>query len=55
LNKGEDAGRCEPYSFGVLFPAKGIEGYRQVISSHLYLRFKGNCSLAGRALSNTGE
>jgi len=29
--------------------------YRQVISSCLYVRLKATCSLAGRALLNTGE
>jgi len=28
---------------------------RQIISSRLYVRFKGTCSLPGRALLNTGE
>ena len=42
-------------SFYVLFPAKGVVSYRQVISSRLYVRLKGPCSLASRALLNTGE
>jgi len=29
--------------------------YRQIISRRLYIRFKRTCSLAGRALLNTGE
>jgi len=28
---------------------------RQIISSRRYVRFKGTCSLPGRALLNTGE
>jgi len=42
-------------SFYVLFPAKGIMSYRQIISIRLYVRLKGIYSLAGRALLNTGE
>jgi len=42
-------------SFYILFPAKGIVSYRQIISSCLYVRLKGTCSLVGQALSNTGE
>jgi len=42
-------------SFYILFPRKGIVGYRQIISSSLHVLLKGTCSLAGRALSNTGE
>jgi len=33
----------------------GNPGYRQIISSRLYVRFKGTCLLAGRALLNIGE
>jgi len=29
--------------------------YRQIISSSLYVRLKGTCLLAGRALLDTGE
>jgi len=39
-------------SFCILFPAKGIANY---ISSRHYVHFKGTCSLAGRALLNTGK
>jgi len=42
-------------SFYILFIAKGIVNYRQIISSNHYVRLKGTCSLADRALSNTGE
>ena len=38
-----------------LFPAKGIVDYRQIVSNRLYVLLKGTCSLADRALSNTGE
>jgi len=31
-----------------------IMSHRQTISSCLYVRLKGTCSLAGRALANTG-
>jgi len=45
----------EPYysrnNFYIVFPAVGIVSYKQIISRHLFAR----CSLAGRALSNTGE
>jgi len=44
-----------PSRQNILFPAKGIVGYRQIISSRLYVLLKETCSLAGRALSNTGE
>jgi len=46
----------EPYQKQLLhhIPAKCM-GYVQIISSRLYVRLKGTCSLAGRALSNTGE
>jgi len=30
----------------ILFPAKGIVSYTQIISSRLYIRLKGTCSLA---------
>jgi len=40
-------------SFYILFPAKGIMSCRQVISSRLYIRLKGTCSLAIRELLNT--
>ena len=39
-------------SFYILFHAKGIVSYRQIISSRLYVRLRGTCSLAGRALVN---
>jgi len=39
----------------IFFPTKGIMRNRQIISSHLYVRFKGTCSLTIRALLNTGE
>jgi len=38
-------------SFCILFLAKGIMSYRQIISSHLYVHLKGTCSVAGQALS----
>jgi len=38
--------------FYILFPAKGIVGYREIISSRLYICLKGTCSLAGWALLN---
>jgi len=41
--------------FYILVPAKGVASYRQTISSHLCVYLKGTCSLAGLALSNTGE
>jgi len=34
-------------SFYVLFPAKGMMGYRQTISSCLYDRLKGTCLIDG--------
>jgi len=43
------------HSFYILFLAKGIASYGQVIPSHLYVRLKGTCSLASQALLNTGE
>jgi len=39
----------------MLFSVKGMMSCRQIISSHFYVRLKGTCSLASRALSNTGE
>jgi len=42
-------------NFYILFPVKGIVSYRQIISIRLYVRLNGTCSLAGRAVSNTGE
>jgi len=42
-------------SFYILFPAKCIVNYRELISSRLYVRLKGACSFAGRALLNTGQ
>jgi len=42
-------------SFYILFPARGIMSYKQIISGRLYVRLKGTCSLAGQALINTGE
>jgi len=39
----------------MLFPAKGIMHYRQIISSRLYVRLTQIGSLASRALLNTGE
>jgi len=42
-------------SFYILFPANSIVSYRQITSSCVYVRLKGNCSLAGRELLNTGE
>jgi len=42
-------------SFDILFSAKGILSYGEIISSRLYVRLKGTCSLASRALLNTGE
>jgi len=41
--------------FYILFPAKGDISFRQIISSRLYVCLKGTCSLASRALLNTGE
>jgi len=42
-------------SFFILFPAEYIVSYRQIISSRLYVRLKGTCSLVSRALlNNTG-
>ena len=38
-----------------LFPVKGVVSYRQIISSRLYNRSKGTCSLASRTLLNIGE
>jgi len=38
-----------------LFPAKGIVGHRRIIFSCLYVRPNKTCSLASRALLNTGE
>jgi len=32
------------YHFYILFPAKGIISFRQIISSRLYVRLKGACS-----------
>jgi len=47
---------CEhQVSFHMLFPAKCIVSYRQIISSRLYILLKGTCSLAGRELLNTDE
>jgi len=39
-------------SFSILFPAKGIMTYWQIISICLYVRFKRNYSVASRALWN---
>ena len=32
--------------FHILFPAKGVVSYGQIISSSLQIRLKGTCSLA---------
>ena len=47
----------EPYqnSFYILFLAKYIVSYRQIISSRLYVRLKETCSLAGGTLLNIVE
>jgi len=42
-------------NFCILILAKGIVSCSQIISSYLYVRLKGTCSLSGRALLNTGE
>jgi len=42
-------------SFYILFPAKGIMSYSQIISCRLYVHLKRTCSLVGRAISNTCE
>jgi len=42
-------------SFYTLFPAKGVTGYKEIISSRLDVRLKRTCSLASRALLNTDE
>jgi len=42
-------------SFSILFPAKGIVNYRQIIPNRLYVRLKETCSFVGQAVSNTGE
>jgi len=42
-------------SFYILFSAKGIVSYRQVISTRLYVRLNGTCSPTSRALQNTGN
>jgi len=42
-------------SFHILFPAKGVVCYGQIISSRLYVLLKETCSLDGQTLSNTGE
>jgi len=39
--------------FYILFPAKCIMTYRQIISSWIYVCSKGTCSLASRAILNT--
>jgi len=39
-------------SFHILFPAKSIISYRQIITSRLYVHLKGTCSLASRVLLN---
>jgi len=36
--------------FYILFPAKGIMSYKQIISSRLYVHLKETCSLASQAL-----
>jgi len=46
---------CTRNSFYILFPAKGILSYWQIISSRLYVCLKRTFSLAGRELLNTGE
>jgi len=38
-----------------LISYRGIVGYRQIISSRLYVLLKGTCPRADRALSNTYE
>jgi len=42
-------------SFNILFPAKDIVSYMQIISSCLYVCLKRTCSLASQALSKTNE
>jgi len=46
---------CSKNSFCILFPAKGVVSYGQIISSRLYVRLKVTCLLAGRALLNTDQ
>jgi len=41
--------------FYILFPAKGIVSYGQIISIRLYVTLKGTYLLAGRAVLNTGR
>jgi len=38
-------------SFHILFSARGIVSYREIIPSRLYIRLKGTCSLFSRALT----
>jgi len=40
-------------SFYILFLAKGIVSYRQIIFSRLYVHLKGTCSVASRAFLDT--
>ena len=42
-------------SFYIIFPAKYIANYNQIISSRLHVLLKETCSLAGGALLNIGE
>jgi len=42
-------------SLYIIFPAKDVVGYRETISSHLYVHSKEACSLTGRTLLNTDE
>jgi len=37
--------------FYILFPVKSTVSYRQIISGRLYVRLKGTCSHAHRALA----
>jgi len=41
--------------FNIIFPAKVIVSYWQIISSRLYIRLKETCSLASQVLLNTSE
>jgi len=38
----------------ILF-VKGVVGFREIVSSHLYVRSKGTCSLTNQTVVNTDE
>jgi len=55
LPPGKNPSDAHGNNFYIVFPAKVIVSYGQIISSCLYVRLKRTASLGSRALSNAGE